>query len=57
MTLTSGVVNNDGSGNAGTPNENSLNGPQSLLVGAGGLIYVSDTGNNRMLIIECPQWQ
>ncbi|GAB4529598.1 MAG: hypothetical protein OHK0046_49610 [Anaerolineae bacterium] len=56
QTLTSGVANNDGSGSAGVPSETNLNGPQGIVVAPNGLIYVSDTNNHRILVIECPQW-
>ncbi len=46
-----GAVNNGGS-----PSMLSLNGPQGIAVAPDGTIYVSDTGNNRMLAISCPAW-
>jgi hypothetical protein len=54
--MTTAVANNDGAGNSGTPSEMNLNGPQGIEIGPDGLIYVSDTSNNRVLVIECPAW-
>ncbi|MEZ4671367.1 MAG: NHL repeat-containing protein [Anaerolineae bacterium] len=52
----SSVANNDGSGNSGSPSIDNLNGPQGITVDTDGLIYLSDTGNHRVMVIECPQW-
>jgi hypothetical protein len=49
--FTIGVANNDGSGNTGTPNAQNLNRPQFVMVGADGSLYISDTGNNRVLVL------
>jgi hypothetical protein len=51
-----GMMNNDGSGQTGVPSENNLNAPQGLVVAPDGRIYLSDTGNHRVLLIECPDW-
>lgn len=50
------IANNDGSGQTGTPSIDNLNAPQGIVVGPDGRFYISDTGNNRILLIECPQW-
>jgi sugar lactone lactonase YvrE len=44
-------ANNDGSGAAGAPSASNLNHPQFVLVAAAGSLYVSDTGNNRVLVL------
>ena len=49
--VTSGVANNDGSGASGTPSAQNLNRPQFVMVGADGSLYISDTGNNRVLVL------
>ncbi len=49
--LTSGVANNDGSGASGTPSAQNLNRPQFVMIGADGSLYISDTGNNRVLVL------
>lgn len=54
--MESGVPNNNGSGQPGTPGELNTNAPQGIAVDANGLIYLTDTSNHRVLIIECPQW-
>lgn len=51
-----GMMNNDGSGQTGTPSENNLNAPQGLVVAPDGRFFISDSGNHRVLLIECPQW-
>jgi hypothetical protein len=45
------VANNDGSGVSGTPSASNLNRPQYVMVGTDGSLYVSDTGNNRVLVL------
>lgn len=55
-TLTAGAANNDGSGASGAPNADNLNGPQGIVVAPDGRFYVADTGNHRVLLVECPQW-
>lgn len=55
-TLTAGVANNDGSGVSGAPNADNLNAPQGIIVAPDGRFYVADTGNNRVLFVDCPQW-
>jgi hypothetical protein len=49
--FTTGVANNDGSGASGDPSAQNLNRPQFVMVGADGSLYVSDTGNNRVLVL------
>ena len=49
--FTSGVANNDGNGASGMPSARNLNRPQFVLVAADGSLYVSDTGNNRVLVL------
>ena len=49
--FTSGVANNDGSGASGTPSAQNLNHPQFVMVAADGSLYISDTGNNRVLVL------
>lgn len=51
-----GVANNDGNGNSGSTSMDNVNGPQGIVIDANGLIYVSDTNNNRVLVIECQAW-
>ncbi|MBC8172225.1 MAG: hypothetical protein H7X77_11150, partial [Anaerolineae bacterium] len=45
-----GVPNNDGAGAAGQPGAASLSGVQGLTRHNGNL-YISDTGNNRILVV------
>jgi glucose/arabinose dehydrogenase len=47
----SNAANNDGGGGSGDPSAANLNRPQFVLVGADGSLYVSDTGNNRVLVL------
>jgi predicted enzyme related to lactoylglutathione lyase len=49
--FTSNVANNDGSGAAGDPSAQNLNRPQFVMVGGNGSLYISDTGNNRVLVL------
>jgi hypothetical protein len=51
------VINNDGNGGSGAPSGDNLNAPQGITVAPNGDIYVNDTGNNRLLLIQCPDWQ
>lgn len=48
----SGVANNDGSGASGDPSARNLNRPQFVTVGGDGSLYISDTGNNRVLVLS-----
>jgi hypothetical protein len=52
--FTTGVMNHDGAGGSGAPSAQNMNGPQGLFVAPGGLLYVADTGNNRMLVFALP---
>lgn len=54
--MTQAVLNNDGNNNSGSPSDLNLNGPQGIWVTYDAHILVSDTGNNRVLLIECPAW-
>ena len=54
--FTTGVPNNDGTGNPGVVSINNLNGPQGIIVRPDAKFYVSDTGNHRVLLVECPTW-
>ena len=47
----SNVANNDGSGASGAPSAQNLNHPQFVMVAADGSLYISDTGNNRVLVL------
>jgi NHL repeat len=47
----SGVSNNDGSGASGAPSGQNLNRPQFVMVAADGSLTISDTANNRVLVI------
>ena len=49
--FTTNVANNDGSGVSGKPSASNLNRPQYVMVGTDGSLYVSDTGNNRVLVL------
>jgi hypothetical protein len=49
--FSSGVANNDGSGASGNPSDQNLNRPQFVMVGANGSLYISDTANNRVLVL------
>ncbi|MBC7871452.1 MAG: NHL repeat-containing protein [Chitinophagaceae bacterium] len=48
--FTTNAVNNDGTGNEGTPNAGNLNLPQGVFIEQSGRLYISDTGNNRILV-------
>lgn len=48
----SGVSNNDGSGASGAPSADSLAGPQGIMAGPDGRVYISDTNNNRLIVIQ-----
>lgn len=52
--FTSGVANNDGSGASGQPSADNLAGIQGLAL-VDGKLYLSDTNNNRVLVIPAPQ--
>ena len=49
--FTSSVANNDDSGASGAPSAQNLNRPQFVMVAADGSLYISDTGNNRVLVL------
>jgi hypothetical protein len=49
--FTSNAANNDGSGATGKPSAQNLSHPQFVMVGADGSLFVSDTGNNRVLVV------
>ncbi len=49
--FTTGVSNNDGSGVSGAPSAQNLNRPQFVMVAADGSLYISDTANNRVLVL------
>ncbi|MBC7813807.1 MAG: NHL repeat-containing protein [Burkholderiales bacterium] len=51
--MTTGVANNDGAGVSGTPSASSINTAQYVAYG-GGQLYISDTGNNRILVVARP---
>ncbi len=55
--LTRSVFNNDGTSNSGAPSAENLNGPQGIAVAPDGRFFISDTGNNRVLLVECPEWE
>jgi hypothetical protein len=54
--MSQSIVNNDGGNTSGSPSNMNLNGPQGIWVIPDARILVSDTGNNRVLLIECPAW-
>jgi hypothetical protein len=54
--MSMGVMNNDGSGNSGTPSADNLNAPQGIFVLPDGRFFVSDTANHRVMLIECAMW-
>lgn len=47
----SNVENNDGSGVSGNPSAQNVSHPQFVMVSADGSLYISDTGNNRVLVL------
>ena len=49
--FTTNVANNDGSGASDTPSAENLNHPQFVMVAADGSLFISDTGNNRVLVL------
>ena len=49
--FTTNTANNDGSGASGEPSAHALNHPQFVMVAADGSLYISDTGNNRVLVL------
>ena len=51
------VMNNDGSGTSGTASMDNINGAQGIFVLPDGQFFVSDTGNNRVMLIDCPAWE
>jgi hypothetical protein len=50
--FTSAVANNDGNGASGAPSAQNLNRPQFVMVAPDGSLYISDTGNNRVLVLS-----
>lgn len=50
--FTTAALNNDGNGGSGLPSEHNLFLPQGLALDGRGRLYVTDTGNNRGLILE-----
>jgi hypothetical protein len=54
--MSSMVANNDGSGTTGSPAIDNLNGPQGIAVAPDGRFFLADTGNQRVLFIECLNW-
>jgi hypothetical protein len=49
--FTTNIINNDGSGASGEPSALTLNHPQFVMVAADGSLFISDTGNNRVLVL------
>jgi hypothetical protein len=49
--FTINIINNDGSGASGEPSALTLNHPQFVMVAADGSLFISDTGNNRVLVL------
>ena len=45
------VENNDGNGVSGEPSAQNVSHPQFVMVSADGSLYISDTGNNRVLVL------
>lgn len=45
------VANNDGTGVSGDPSAQNVNRPQFVMVASDGSLYISDTGNNRVLVL------
>ena len=45
------VANNDGTGVSGNPSAQNVNRPQFVMVAIDGSLYISDTGNNRVLVL------
>jgi sugar lactone lactonase YvrE len=45
------IANHGGEGASGSPSAQNLNHPQFVMVGADGSLYISDTGNNRVLVL------
>jgi sugar lactone lactonase YvrE len=54
--MTIAVANNDGAANSGAPSIDNLNGPQGIAIAPDGRFFVADTGNQRILFIECVNW-
>ncbi|HEX2623397.1 MAG TPA: NHL repeat-containing protein [Phototrophicaceae bacterium] len=52
--LTTGVINNEGTGATGSPNEQNLNGPQGIVLSSDRKLYIADTDNNRILVVPLP---
>ncbi len=50
--FTVNVLNNDGKGAPRLPSADNLAGPQGIAVGPDGRVYISDSGNNRVLMYE-----
>jgi hypothetical protein len=49
--FTTNVANNDGNGASGAPSARNLNHPQFVMVAGDGSLFISDTGNNRVLVL------
>ena len=49
--FTTNIINNDGSGASGEPSAHTLNHPQFVMVASDGSLFISDTGNNRVLVL------
>ena len=49
--FSSNAANNDGNGASGSPSDQNLNRPQFVMVAADGSLYISDTANNRVLML------
>src|SRR5215207_6874474 len=49
--FTTNTTNNDGSGASGDPSSQNLNHPQFVMVASDGSLFISDTGNNRVLVL------
>ena len=47
-----GVTNNDGQGQSGRTGPDNFNPPQNLWIDPAGMLYVTDTGNSRTLVIN-----
>lgn len=49
--FTTNVANNDGDGASGAPSAHNVSHPQFVMVAADGSLFISDTGNNRVLVL------
>lgn len=50
--FTTSTLNNDGKGAPRLPSADNLAGPQGIAVGPDGRVYISDSGNHRVLVYE-----